>query len=118
MPAFAHRKKTHSKLSVLKGERMSYDCERRTILGAGLKMARKRAGLSAKKAVSLLLEKGLPCTRGTLLAWERGGGLTSREPFASDLTVLASAYGCSVQDFFGVKVPEPMPEAAELQLVS
>jgi hypothetical protein len=34
------------------------------------------------------------------LAWERGIGRTSREPFASDLAVIASVYGCSVADFF------------------
>lgn len=96
---------------------MSYDIDRRTVLAVGLKAARKRAGLSANKAASLLLSLGLRCTRGTLLAWERGGGMTSREPFASDLIVIASAYGCTVQDFFQMDRPATIPEPM-LQLVN
>lgn len=96
---------------------MSYDIDRRTVLAMGLKSARKRAGLSANKAASLLLSRGLRCTRGTLLAWERGGGMTSREPFASDLIVIADSYGCSVKDFFqmdraATTSPEPELELA------
>ena len=104
---------------------MTYDSHRRTVLGAGLKAARKRSGLSAKKAASLLLQNGLKCTRGTLLAWERGGGFTSREPFASDLIVIASVYACSVEDFFSAQAvaekPEEVaarPEEAILQFAS
>jgi transcriptional regulator with XRE-family HTH domain len=97
---------------------MSYDCQRRTVLGTGLKAARKRAGLSAKKAANVLLQKGLRCTRGTLLAWERGGGLTSREPFASDLVVIASAYGCSVEDFFRVEPSIATAEEPALQFAT
>jgi transcriptional regulator with XRE-family HTH domain len=87
---------------------MSYDNGRRNLLGNGLKMARKRAGYSAKKAAGVLLQQGLRCTRGTLLAWERGAGVTSREPFASDLVVIASAYGCTVQDFFAFEPAHPI----------
>lgn len=97
---------------------MSYDIERRTVLAVGLKAARKRAGLSANKAASLLLSRGLRCTRGTLLAWERGGGMTSREPFASDLVVIADAYGCSVQDFFQMGRSETTPAESLLEMAN
>ncbi len=88
---------------------MAFDIEGRRTLALGLKTARKRCGLSALRAASLMAERGLKCTRGTLLAWERGAGVTSREPFASDLTVIASVYGCSVQDFFSLpsRIPPP-----------
>lgn len=58
----------------------------------------------------MFLSRGLQCSRGTLLAWERGFGRTSREPFASDLVVIAAGYNCSVNDLFtalldGIDVP-------------
>jgi transcriptional regulator with XRE-family HTH domain len=80
--------------------RISFDIERRTSLGKGLKAARNRAGFSVKEAAARLSSQGLECKRGTLLAWERGGGRSSREPFASDLQLIASMYGCHVDDFF------------------
>jgi transcriptional regulator with XRE-family HTH domain len=84
---------------------MSFHPERRHQLAAGLKAARHKSGLSASQAADLIAIKGLACTRGTLLAWERGTGGTSREPFASDLSVLASVYGCRVMEFFQVQLP-------------
>ena len=78
----------------------SFDIGRRNVLSAGLKAARNRAGLSANEAASLLVSRGIPCKRGTLLAWERGSGQSTREPYASDLTMIASVYGCSVDEFF------------------
>jgi transcriptional regulator with XRE-family HTH domain len=80
--------------------RISFDIERRTALGSGLKAARNRAGFTVKEAAGRLSARGLECKRGTLLAWERGGGRSSREPFASDLQLIASIYGCHVDDFF------------------
>lgn len=79
---------------------MMYDAERRKLLGLNLKAARRRAGLAASTASALIAAKGLKCSRGTLLAWERGVGRTSREPFCSDLNLIASVYQCSVNDFF------------------
>lgn len=79
---------------------MSYNADRRRVLGRGLKAARMRVSLSAAGASELITAKGVKCTSGTLLAWERGKGVTSREPFASDLLVIASVYGCSLNDFF------------------
>jgi transcriptional regulator with XRE-family HTH domain len=84
---------------------MAYNSQRRSQLGAGLKAARRRAGLSASDASAALTAKGLKCRRGTLLAWERGVGPTSREPFSSDLRLIASLYGCDVQDFFNDAAP-------------
>ncbi len=80
--------------------RASYDVHRRTLLAQGLKGARQRLGISARDAAAQLTAHGLDCTRGTLLAWERGGGRTSREPFASDLAVVAAVYHCAVAEFF------------------
>jgi transcriptional regulator with XRE-family HTH domain len=77
-----------------------YNVGRRTVLARGLKLARQQAGLSAKTAAEKLTASGVSCTRGTLLAWERGGGRTSREPFASDLWLISQAYGCSVNELF------------------
>ncbi len=85
---------------------MGYDIERRTNLAKQLKAARQRAALSAKDAAEKLTGLGVACSRGTLLAWERGGGRTSREPFASDLGTLARAYDCSVSDFFN-RIAQP-----------
>jgi len=85
--------------------RVSFDIDRRTALGRGLKTARNRAGLSVKEAASKLSSLGLECKRGTLLAWERGGGRSSREPFASDLGVIAALYGCRVDEFFPLDQP-------------
>lgn len=79
---------------------MTYNPERRQRLGLALKTARQRAGLSASAASALIMARGLKCSRGTLLAWERGIGRTSREPFCSDLHLIASIYQCSVNDFF------------------
>ncbi len=79
---------------------MPYNVGRRTVLARGLKTARQQAGLSAKEAAERLTAAGVSCTRGTLLAWERGGGRTSREPFASDLWLISQAYGCSANDLF------------------
>ena len=53
---------------------MSYNQERRQLLAAGLKAARRKTGMSASQAASLIELKGLACTRGTLLAWEAWGG--------------------------------------------
>ncbi len=77
-----------------------YDIQRRAVFANGMKAARNRSGLSAQQAAALLTAHGLECTRGTLLAWERGQGPTTREPFASDLTIIARVYGCSVDEFF------------------
>ena len=79
---------------------MAYDADRRAILGRGLKAARQNSELSARAAVVKLAEGGLHCTRGTLLAWERGRGPTSREPFASDLCLIAAIYGCRIEELF------------------
>jgi transcriptional regulator with XRE-family HTH domain len=84
----------------------TFDLGRRARLARGLKAARFRAKFPAKQAAMLLTSMGLSCQRGTLLAWERGRGTTSREPYASDLPVIAAVYGCSVDDLFG----EPMIE--------
>lgn len=84
---------------------MTYDPERRQRLGLALKAARQRAGLSASAASALIVAQGLKCSRGTLLAWERGIGRTSREPFCSDLNLIASIYKCSVNDFFAGMLP-------------
>jgi len=59
-----------------------------------------KAGLSAAAAAKLILAAGIKCRRGTLLAWERGNAPTCREPFASDLPIIAGVYGCDVSDFF------------------
>jgi transcriptional regulator with XRE-family HTH domain len=91
---------------------VGYDIERRTNLAKRLKAARQRAALSAKEAAEKLTSLGVACSRGTLLAWERGGGRTSREPFASDLNVLATAYACSVNVFFD-EMPGPDPAASD-----
>ena len=55
-----------------------FDIDRRTSLGRGLKAAQIAAGFSVKEAASKLSSFGLECKRGTLLAWERGGGRSSR----------------------------------------
>lgn len=77
-----------------------YHVDRRAVLARGLKLARQRRGLSATSASEALVGRGLRCKRATLLAWERGRGDTSREPYASDLAVIASVYGCTVNDLF------------------
>lgn len=79
---------------------MTYNIERRKMLGMALKAARQGAGLSASAASALIAARGLKCSRGTLLAWERGVGRTSREPFCSDLNLIAAVYQCSINDFF------------------
>lgn len=79
---------------------MSYDSKRRCVLALGLKAARKKAGLSAADAARLISATGIRCTQGTLLAWERGTGVTCREPFASDLPIIAGIYCCKIGDFF------------------
>lgn len=79
---------------------MAYNAERRRNLGLALKAARQRANFSASHASQIISANGIKCSRGTLLAWERGIGRTSREPFASDLAVIARVYGCEVDDFF------------------
>jgi transcriptional regulator with XRE-family HTH domain len=79
---------------------MSYHANRRAVFAACLKTARRKSGLSASKAAQLLQSHGLACTRGTLLAWERGQGPTSREPFASDLSIIALVYGCGIEALF------------------
>ena len=79
---------------------MSFNTERHVKFAHGLKTARQKAKLNAKDASSLIVAAGIRCTRGSLLAWERGGGATSREPFASDLPMIAKVYGCAVVDFF------------------
>ncbi len=92
-----------------------YDITRRASFANGLKAARKRSGLSAQDAASQLTAKGIDCTRGTLLAWERGSGPTTREPFASDLPMIASVYHCTVDLFFSSGPVEhpPQPDAAK-----
>ncbi len=78
----------------------SYSADRRAALARGLKAARRQAGLTAGDAAAKLTDAGLHCKRGTLLAWERGIGSTSREPFASDLCIIARVYGCEVYWLF------------------
>ena len=90
---------------------MGYDIERRTRFARRLKAARQRAQLSAKQASERLTSMGVACSRGTLLAWERGGGRTSREPFASDVALLAAAYGCDVNSLFD-DTPVPQEPSA------
>jgi transcriptional regulator with XRE-family HTH domain len=68
-----------------------------------MKAARKRSGYTAQEAAELLTARGLECSRGTLLAWERGIGPTTREPFASDLAIISEVYGCQVDEFFAVE---------------
>ena len=85
---------------------MGFGAERRLRLARGLKAARKKAGLSATQASNRITAKGISCGRGTLLAWERGYGGTSREPASSDLPAIAEVYGCRVSGFFE-EVPEP-----------
>jgi len=80
----------------------TYNSSRRSILAQGLKAARQKANLKSDEAAKLLSEMGLSCRRGTLLAWERGVGTTSREPYASDLPLIAHVYGCNVSDFFSL----------------
>ena len=67
----------------------------------------------AAQAATAISAIGLPVTSGTILAWERGAGVTAREPFASDLPVLASVYGCSIgellQEMEDRKPPETRP---------
>jgi transcriptional regulator with XRE-family HTH domain len=70
------------------------------MFAAALKAARRRSGLSAQQAAALLAAQGLVCSRGTLLAWERGQGPTTREPFASDLAIIAGIYRCAVDELF------------------
>lgn len=84
----------------------TFDPERRARLARGLKRARERAGLTSKEAAAELTRLGLPCTLGTLLAWERGSGVTSREPFASDLGLIAELYHCSVEALFADEAAE------------
>lgn len=91
---------------------MSYNAERRGILAWGLKVARKNATFSASAAAAAIAAAGIPCSRGTLLAWERGDGYTSREPFGSDLPIIAAIYGCSIADFF----TQPKPDIADAEL--
>lgn len=78
----------------------TFDPERRARLAKGLKRARERSGMTSKEASAELTQRGLPCTLGTLLAWERGTGVTSREPFASDLGLIAELYRCTVESLF------------------
>lgn len=89
---------------------MSYDPERRRSLAEGLKSARRRAGISSAAAAARLSVLGLKCTRGALLAWERGSGRTSREPFASDIGLFAALYDCSVADIY---LPPPPTSAQD-----
>jgi transcriptional regulator with XRE-family HTH domain len=90
---------------------VGYDAQRRLILGLGLKAARQKAGLTAGKAASLIAERGIRCRASTLFAWERGIGPGSREPFASDLAMIAAVYGCTVDSFYRNPTAEPAPGA-------
>ena len=92
---------------------MPYHQDRRRKLAACLKQARKLAGLSASQASARMRAHGLRCTRGTLLAWERGIGITAREPFASDLIIVASVYGCAVDHFFKCEAHLVQPASAD-----
>lgn len=85
---------------------MAYNAERRRSLALGLKAARRRANVSASHASQMIAANGVKCSRGTLLAWERGVGRTSREPFASDLAVIARVYCCKVDEFFMEAAPD------------
>ena len=79
---------------------MPYNIDRRSDLACGLKSARRNMKLTAASASKLISAKGVKCARGTLVAWERGNGLGSREPFASDLPIIAGIYECDVADLF------------------
>src|SRR5579859_2458620 len=95
---------------------MSYDSHRRAMFAKGLKAARQRAGVSAQEASAQLAARGLECSLGTLLAWERGVGTTTREPSASDLAVIAAIYACPVDFFFQeFKRPEADVESVGVQ---
>lgn len=77
----------------------TFNSDRRAILSRGLKSARQKARLSSREAIAMLSANGLSYRRSTLLAWEHHGD-SSREPFASDLPILAIIYNCSVEDLF------------------
>jgi hypothetical protein len=83
----------------------TFDSNRRTALAHGLKAARRHAGLGSAEAALEITRRGLACQRGTLLAWERGSGATSREPYASDLTILAAVYDCTIGELFAKLAP-------------
>ena len=97
---------------------MAYDCDRRRELGGKLKTARQRTGLSAADAARMISAFDVRCTPGTVLAWERGSGGCAREPFASDLLVIAMVYRCSVDEFYP-ESPEfavgPSPDTPSLE---
>ncbi len=99
---------------------MAYNADRRTILARGLKAARRSAELNATDAAKFISAMGIQCTRGTLFAWERGAGATSREPYASDLVVIARVYRCTVNDFFAqseVHAANGQPETNGQQVI-
>ena len=48
---------------------------------------------------------GITCEWETILAWEHASGETSREPSASDLAIIALAFGCSVGELFVGREP-------------
>lgn len=79
---------------------MTCNVDRRGDLDRGLKAARKKTELGATAAAHLIALTGIKCGRGTLLAWERGNRAMSREPFASDLPIIAEVYCCNIGDFF------------------
>lgn len=95
---------------------MPYDKNRRRLFATSLKAARRRAGLTSDAAAALICSHGIPCTRGTLLAWERGHGATSREPFASDLFIIACIYQCTVDALVcSVGIQDPETQIAETE---
>ncbi len=77
---------------------MAFDIDRRARLGRGLKIARRKLALTCADAARLISTAGVRCSEATLMAWERGRGRGSREPFASDLSVIARVYGCRIDD--------------------
>ena len=71
---------------------------RHASLAYGIEAARRRSGLTVEEASHALTRRGIRCRCDTLLMWERGHGPSSREPRASDLSVIAEVYECDIAD--------------------
>lgn len=90
---------------------MAFDTERRARLGRGMKACRTKAGLTRADASSMISVAGIRCSPATLMAWERGRGGGSREPFASDLVMIAGVYHCRIDELCGYSSAESSDRA-------
>lgn len=78
------------------------DRELQSKLANGLKRCRHKRGLSLHEAALKLTALGIPCTRNSLMQYERTGP-TGRVLSAIYLPQVAKLYKCKVSDLYGLR---------------